>query len=183
MRANFILGLVGSLVTLVLLFEMMRRQRLREKYAVFWALVALLTLLVAIFPQLLSMAADLVGVAVPANLLFFLASMLLLVVSIQHSYELGRLEDRTRTLAEELALTRMEMEMARPTSGRGETDRSGHPDELTGQAPDTTARSWARCGLRKMNRRNAQNRAAVPSPRPTTFAAMLSENGSSSPRT
>lgn len=113
MRANFILGLVGSLVTLVLLFEMMRRQRLREKYAVFWALVALLTLLVAIFPQLLSMAADLVGVAVPANLLFFLASMLLLVVSIQHSYELGRLEDRTRTLAEELALTRMELDRAR----------------------------------------------------------------------
>lgn len=113
MRANFILGLVGSLVTLVLLFEMMRRQRLREKYAVFWAVVALLTLLVAIFPQLLSMAADLVGVAVPANLLFFLASMLLLVVSIQHSYELGRLEDRTRTLAEELALTRMELDRAR----------------------------------------------------------------------
>lgn len=122
MRANFILGLVGSLVTLVLLFEMMRRQRLREKYAVFWALVALLTLLVAIFPQLLSMAADLVGVAVPANLLFFLASMLLLVVSIQHSYELGRLEDRTRTLAEELALTRMELDRARAeAAGSGGT--------------------------------------------------------------
>lgn len=128
MTADFVLGLSGSVLTLVVLFEMMRRHRLREKYAVFWALVAFVTLLVAVFPQLLTRAADLVGVAVPANLLFFLASMLLLVVSIQHSHELGRLEDRTRTLAEEVALTRMEMEMARHTTGRDETDRSEHPD-------------------------------------------------------
>jgi hypothetical protein len=109
-KANFILGLVGSLVTLAVLFEMMRRHRLREKYAVFWAVVALFTLLIAVFPNLLFQAAELVGVQVPANLLFFVASMVLLVVSIQHSYEMGRLEERTRTLAEEVALLRMEID-------------------------------------------------------------------------
>ena len=120
MRANFILGLVGSIVTLAVLFEMLRRQRLREKYAVFWVIVALFTLLVAIFPRLLTWAAELIGVAVPANLLFFVASMVLLLVSIHHSYELGRLEDRTRTLAEEVALLRMELEL---------TNRSDEHDE------------------------------------------------------
>ena len=108
MKATLILGLSGSVVTLIVLFEMMRRQRPREKYAVFWVLVALFTLLIAIFPGVLAWAADLVGVAVPSNLLFFVASMVLLLVSIQHSYEMGRLEDRTRTLAEEVALLRME---------------------------------------------------------------------------
>ena len=39
---------------------------------------------------------------VPANLLFFIASSFLLAMSLQHSYELGRLEE-TRTLAEEIA--------------------------------------------------------------------------------
>jgi hypothetical protein len=111
MKANFILGLVGSLVTLAVLFEMMRRHRLREKYAVFWAIVALFTLLIAVFPGLLVWTAEVVGVQVPANLLFFVASMVLLVVSIQHSYEMGRMEDRTRTLAEEIALVRMELEL------------------------------------------------------------------------
>jgi hypothetical protein len=116
-KATLVLGILGSVVTLVLLFEMMRRQRLREKYAVFWAVVAVLTLVVAAFPVLLDRAAALVGVAVPANLLFFVASMLLLVVSVQHSSELGRLEERTRTLAEELALLRLEVQLAaeRPT--------------------------------------------------------------------
>ena len=110
MTANYVLGLIGSVITLTLLFELLRRQRLREKYAVFWAVVALVTIVIAIFPQTLYFAADLVGIRVPANLLFFGASMLLLGVSIHHSYELGRLEERTRTLAEEVGLLRLEIE-------------------------------------------------------------------------
>lgn len=110
MNPNYVLGLVGSVITLTLLFELLRRQRLREKYAIFWALVALITLVIAIFPGTLYFAADLVGIRVPANLLFFGASMLLLGVSIHQSYELGRLEDRTRTLAEEVGLLRLEIE-------------------------------------------------------------------------
>lgn len=124
MRTTLILGLLGSLATLALLFEMMRRRRLREKYAVFWVLVAFVTLLVAIFPDLLFWAANLVGVKVPSNLLFFGASMVLLLVSIQHSYELGRVEERTRTLAEEVALLRMELELR----GEGEPSQSRGPE-------------------------------------------------------
>ena len=95
------------------------------------------------FPATLTAAADLVGVAVPANLLFFGASMLLLGVSIHQSYEMGRLEERTRTLAEEIGLLRLEIELRqeeraaprRPTTrvtrrrrdsaGRGHLARAG----------------------------------------------------------
>lgn len=111
MRATFALGLIGSLITLTLLFELLRRRRLREKYAVFWVIVATATLVIALFPATLTTAADLVGVEVPANLLFFGASMLLLGISIHQSYEMGRLEERTRTLAEEIGLLRLEIEL------------------------------------------------------------------------
>jgi hypothetical protein len=127
MRANLVLGILGSVVTLGLLFEMMRRQRLREKYAVFWALVAVGTLVVAAFPALLDGVASLVGVAVPTNLLFFVASMLLLAVSVQHSSELGKLEDQTRTLAEEVALLRLQIEVQQedPAPGGGGPQGAG----------------------------------------------------------
>ena len=108
MNPDFLLGLVGSVITLVVLFEMLRRHQLREKYAIFWVVVALAAIVVAIFPRVLFWAAQVTGVEVPTNLLFFVASFVLLVVSVQHSYELGRMEERTRTLAEELALLRME---------------------------------------------------------------------------
>jgi hypothetical protein len=121
-KANLILGLVGSVVTLIVLFEMMRRHRLREKYAVLWVLVALATLVVALFPPVLTNLAELVGVQVPANLLFFLASMLLLMVSVQHSHELSRLENHGRTLAEEVALIRLELEVLTEEQRRAQSD-------------------------------------------------------------
>jgi hypothetical protein len=113
MSAPTVLGAIGSVLILVVLFELLRRRHLREKYAVLWALVAVGVLVLTIFPGLLYAASDLVGVDVPANLLFFLASMVLMVLTLQHSYELGRLEDKTRTLAEELALMRLELDQLR----------------------------------------------------------------------
>ena len=109
MSANIVLGLIGSVVVLVSIVEMMRRHRLREKYAVIWFLVAAGVLTLALFPGLLAGTADLLGVQVPANLLFFVGSLVLLVLTLHHSYELGRLEEKTRTLAEELALLRLEL--------------------------------------------------------------------------
>jgi hypothetical protein len=139
MSSTVTLGLIGSIVTLGLLFEMMRRKRLREKYAVFWALVALVTLIVAAFPVVLSTAADALGVTVPSNLLFFGASMLLLVVSVQHSSELGRLEERTRTLAEEIALLQMEV-----SALRAEQDVSPAPAPPGDDSADLAEQSAAR---------------------------------------
>lgn len=126
MNAPFVLGAIGSVVTLTLLFELLRRKHLREKYAVFWVAVALATLFIALVPQALYWLSDLAGVKVPANLLFFVASMVLLAVSIQHSHELGRLEEQTRSLAEEVALlsTRL-LEAQKPVApgdSPGETD-------------------------------------------------------------
>lgn len=109
MNAEVVLGLTGALAILAALFELLRRHQLREKYAVLWALIAFGAVAVALVPGLLRGMADVVGVEVPANLLFFIGSMLLLMISLQHSFELGRLEEKTRTLAEELALLRLEL--------------------------------------------------------------------------
>jgi hypothetical protein len=109
MTAPDALGLASSLIIMLTLFEMMRRHRLREKYALIWFVIALCALVVAVFPGLLIAATDVLGLSLPSNLLFFVASVVLLLLSLQHSYELGRLEERTRTLAEEVALLRLEL--------------------------------------------------------------------------
>jgi hypothetical protein len=108
-----ILGLTGSAIILLTLFELMRRHRLREKYALIWFVIAVGILTVAAFPVVLETISDALGLQVPANLLFFVASILIMVLTLHHSSELGRLEERTRTLAEELALLRLEIEATR----------------------------------------------------------------------
>jgi hypothetical protein len=115
----YTLGLIGAAVTLLVVFELLRRRMLREKYAVFWVFLAVLIAVVAVFPGLLAAAARLTGVQVPANLLFFVASLVLLAVNVQLSTEICRLEDRTRALAEELAMVRLRQDQAeRSAAGR-----------------------------------------------------------------
>lgn len=100
----YLLSVVGALLAIVFILEMLRRGRLREKYAVLWLFVGLAVLVIGVAPQVLVRAADLLGVAVPANLLFFVAGLVLLLISVQQSSEISRLEEETRTLAEEVAL-------------------------------------------------------------------------------
>ena len=121
MGAN-LLGVAMAVAILVTLFEMLRRHRLREKYALIWFLIALCAVVVAVLPGLLIWATDVLGLNLPSNLLFFVASVVLLLLTLQHSYELGRLEERTRTLAEEVGLLRLEL----PRTD-GETDPDSPP--------------------------------------------------------
>jgi hypothetical protein len=61
------------------------------------------------FPGALRWVSDTLGVETPANLLFFVTIVLLILVSVQLSYELSRHEARIRRLAEEVALLDQEL--------------------------------------------------------------------------
>ncbi|MEU5883236.1 DUF2304 domain-containing protein [Spirillospora sp. NPDC047279] len=131
------LGLIGAAIALVVIFEMLRRRRLREKYAITWVVLSVLIVLMAAFPQILETAADLTGVQVPANLLFFGASLLLLAINVQLSSEVTRLEDKVRTLAEELGLQRLRIEQLEQAGDGGQTDgQTGGYADWAGKADD-----------------------------------------------
>jgi hypothetical protein len=110
MNGPEILGMLGAITILLTLFEMLRRHRLREKYAVIWFVLAIGALVVAVAPSLLETASNALGLQVPSNLVFFVASLVLLGLTLQHSFELGRGEERVRTLAEEVALLRLQLQ-------------------------------------------------------------------------
>jgi hypothetical protein len=120
---SYIFGIIAAVVTLFVVVEMLRRRRLRERHIVWWLLFGVLVLVVAVFPSALAWAAGLVGITVPINLVFFVSVIVLFLVSLQHSAEATRLENKTRILAEEhaiLALRVAELQ-ARSESG-GSTD-------------------------------------------------------------
>lgn len=100
---SYVLGIVAALLALVATIELLRRSTLRERHAVWWLLGGILALVVAVFPSSLAWVAELVGIAVPSNLVFFVAIGLLFVVSLQYGAELTRVEDKMRALAEQTA--------------------------------------------------------------------------------
>ncbi len=103
MIAN-VLGAIASIIVFVFVFWLMRRGVLREKYAVLWLLFSGFALFFSVVPGALQWVSDALGVETPSNLLFFVTIVLLILVSIQVSYELSRHEARIRRLAEEIAL-------------------------------------------------------------------------------
>ncbi|KYJ99904.1 DUF2304 domain-containing protein [Microbacterium sp. p3-SID338] len=105
-----VLGIVLSLIALGLVGWMLLTRRIQEKYAVLWILIALCVLILGLFPQLLLWATALIGVQLPANLLFALAILLLLGVTLHLSWELSRAEDEIRRLAEESAIARARLD-------------------------------------------------------------------------
>lgn len=107
------LGLVGAAAVVALVVELLRRRHLRGKYAVLWLALAAAALLFAAFPPLLEGISSAAGVQTPVNFLFFAAILTMLAVIMQLSYESGVIEEETRTLAEEVALLRLELEVLR----------------------------------------------------------------------
>ncbi len=99
-----VLAAITSIITLIFIFDLLRRGVLREKYAVLWLFVGFLALAASIYPKILELLSRVLGVATPVNLLFFATIVLLILVAVQLSYELSRHEARIRRLAEELAL-------------------------------------------------------------------------------
>jgi hypothetical protein len=105
-----IVSVIVALAALVLVFELLRRRRLREKYAVIWVVISIGTLVVALFPRFLGGVAALVGIQTPSNLLFFASLIILFAVSLQLSREVGLLEEQSRKLAEEIGTLKLRMD-------------------------------------------------------------------------
>jgi hypothetical protein len=108
-----IIGVLAALAVLVLTVELLRRRALREKYAVIWLVVSVVAVVFTVFPGLLLRVSQRLGFQIPANFVFAIAALVLLVVGMQLSLEVGRLEDRSQRLAEEVGLLRHDIEQLR----------------------------------------------------------------------
>lgn len=129
---SYVFGILAALATLAVVVEMLRRRRLRERHAVWWLIAGTLALIIGVFPQVLVWAAGVVGVAVPANLVFFVSIAILFLVCIQHSAELTTLESQSRTLAETVAL--QDLRIRRLESAQGlDQDAGGGSTPASGR--------------------------------------------------
>jgi hypothetical protein len=111
-----VLVLIAVFVGAFFLLRLLNRRQMRGKYTLLWMFVGLAVLLLALFPSLLDRVSRWFHIYYAPTTLFLAAIGFLLLVCVYFSYELSRLEERTRVLAEELAILRAERE-AGPDAG------------------------------------------------------------------
>jgi hypothetical protein len=106
-----VLIIIATVVTALIIFRLVRAHQLRSKYALLWAAVGVSLLALAAFPGVLNTVSDWLDVAYSPTIFLLLAVGFLFLIVIHFSWELSRLESRTRTLAEEIALLKAQLEL------------------------------------------------------------------------
>ena len=99
-----VVSIAFAVIVFLLVFEMVRRRYLRERYAILWLGAALVLIVLAAWTQLLSAISSAVGIATPSNAFFVIAFAFLLLLLLHFSAVVSRLADETRVLAQRLAL-------------------------------------------------------------------------------
>ena len=105
-----ILVVVSSAVLLVTIVQLVRGERLKEGYSIWWLIVAVVMLLFSLRANLLQSVAVLVGVSYAPAVLFLIIIGGLLLLSLHYSLLFCRYDRRIRTLAQEHAMLKEEVE-------------------------------------------------------------------------
>jgi hypothetical protein len=112
-----------------LIFELVRRKRLMERYAILWLVAGVTILVLALWKGLLTRLSHTVGIYYPPSALFAVAFVFVLVMLVHFSATISRLADQNKLLAQRLAL--LEHELRSRAQEPGGADPSGAEDELS----------------------------------------------------
>jgi len=117
-------SIVFAALVFGLVFEMVRRRHLHERYAILWLAAAFALLVLAIWTGLLKALSDLVGIKTPSNAFFVVAFGFLLLLVLHFSSVVSKLSDETRVLAQRLALVEQRLHADDHVDRRGRDRRA-----------------------------------------------------------
>ena len=101
---------VASFLLLVIVFELIRSGRLRERYALLWLLTGVVLLALSLWRDGLNTIASWFGVtSYPPAILGAVGALFILVVLLHYSTVISRLSDQNTILAQRLALLEQQL--------------------------------------------------------------------------
>jgi hypothetical protein len=124
-----ILAAVLAVAFMLLILEMIRRNRLQERYSVIWFVAGLGMLAGAAFPGLLKFVADLMGVRDTNVALFSIVLLLLLGLALNFSVIMSRQAAQITRLAQERALEKARQQSDEERAGNGSSPLGEKPLE------------------------------------------------------
>jgi hypothetical protein len=124
-----------------LIFELLRRKRLMERYALLWLFSSAVLLALAAWRGLLETIASAIGIYYAPSALFVIAFGFILVLLLHFSLVISRLADQNKVLAQRLGLLQERLDEIDPPAPSASVVRAdedaGH---RTGETPVITSR-------------------------------------------
>lgn len=105
-----IISLTVAFLVLLFIGRLIVRGKLREEYAILWIICTVILIVFAIWRRGLEQIALTLGVYYPPSLVFLAAIMAILIFLIHLSTVVSKLQNQIKTLSQEIALLRNELE-------------------------------------------------------------------------
>ena len=100
-----IAGAVASVLLVLVVLELIRKRRLKERYALLWLATGIVLLVLSAWREGLNTIAGWLGVTgYPPAVLFAVATLFVLLVLLDYSTVISKLADQNTVLAQRLAL-------------------------------------------------------------------------------
>jgi len=105
-----IFAILGSLFLSGIIFELIRKKKLMEKYALLWFGSAILMIVISLWRDLLVKLANFMGVHYAPSALFLVIIFCGLILFLHFTIVISRLTEENKTLAQDVALLRERVE-------------------------------------------------------------------------
>ena len=100
-----VIGAIASILLILIVLELVRGRRLKERYALLWLATGIVLLVLSVWRDGLTTIAGWLGVSTyPPAVLFAVATLFILLVLLHYSTVISRLTDENVDLAQRIAL-------------------------------------------------------------------------------
>ena len=96
--------IVVSFISIIYVIRKIRKAKLRIDYSLFWIIVSVLIMFLAIFPGVAIKLATMMGVISAVNLIYLVMIFILLLHNFSMTMKISSLESKINNLTEEIAI-------------------------------------------------------------------------------
>ncbi len=104
-----LMAVAGSGFVMLVVVELIRRGRLKERYSLLWLFAGAVLLILSSSRGLLEYISHRLGIFYAPSFLFLLAFLFLLLITLHFSVVISGVTEKNKQLAQEIALLRQEM--------------------------------------------------------------------------
>lgn len=105
-----LISILGSLALMILIFQLIRRRKLREEYALIWFGAGLVLIGFSVWRPGIDELADFFGIDYGPSILYLGAIIFGFLIALHFSLALSRLAEQNKRLAQELALLKASLD-------------------------------------------------------------------------
>jgi len=124
-----IITLTLATAILLLVVELVRREKLTFKYAAGWIVVAIAAILFSTFDQILFKLADVFGFELTSNFIFFSLLSIFVLLSLLMTIFLCQQDSRNATMAQKISILQFELDQLKDEKSKKFVEKQNKTDE------------------------------------------------------